>query len=169
MSDTLLNCKSRYVRSLWSSQSVQTQICCFVLCFFSGLHFTPDHQRAKKWVNEWMNGESNEKFEAHGRRAQDMTRLVIGWMLVHSNLSNKSEKADGNFGGGPKKCGGQNHQFLKVRGTPPSCYAPDSNSHTCIRSYTSLYACLAFSIAVPEGCVRYANIQKAGPALKLQH
>ncbi len=38
-------------------------------------------------------------------------------MLFHSNLSNKLEKADGHFGGGAKKCGGQNHQFLKVRGT----------------------------------------------------
>ncbi len=79
-------------------------------------------------MNEWMNGESNEKFEAHGRRAQDMTRL-IGWMLVHSNLSKKSEKADGNFGGGAKKCGGQNHQFLKVRGTPPVAM-PLTASHT---------------------------------------
>ncbi len=45
--------------------------------------------------------------------------------MFHSNLSNKSEKAVGNFGGGAKKCGGENHQFLKVRGTcvpppPPS-------------------------------------------------
>ncbi len=54
-------------------------------------------------------------------RAQEMTRLVIGWMLVHSNLSNKSENAGGNIGGGSNYCGGQNHLFLKVRGTCVPC------------------------------------------------
>ncbi len=40
-------------------------------------------------------------------------------MIVHSNLSNKSKNAGGNIGGGEQKRGGQNHLFLKVRGT---CY-----------------------------------------------
>ncbi len=68
-------------------------------------------------MNETVRLESNGRFEAHGRRAQEMTRFVIAWMLVHSNLSNKSENAGGNIGGGSKKSGGHNYLFLIVRRT----------------------------------------------------
>ncbi len=63
---------------------------------FSRVHFTSD---AKEQRSEWMNDESNRRFKSYGRRAQEMTHLVIGWMLVHSNLSIKSEKVGGNIGG----------------------------------------------------------------------
>ncbi len=68
-----------------------------------------------------MNDESNGRYEAHGGR-QEITRLVIGWMLVHSNLNNKSEKVGGIIGGGAKKCGGQNHLIRKVVATPLSAH-----------------------------------------------
>ncbi len=80
------------------------------LLFFWGAFYT--RLPKSKEVNEW-NRESNGRFKARGRRAQEMTHLVIGWMLVHSNLSNKSENAGGNIGGGSKKSGGQSYLFLK--------------------------------------------------------
>ncbi len=84
------------------------------LLFFWGA-FYPRPPKSKE-VNAW-NRKSNARFEAHGRRAQEMTRLVIGWMFVHSDLYQRTWVEI--LAVGQKKCGGQNHLFLTVWGTYP--------------------------------------------------
>ncbi len=97
-------------------------------------------QERSTWKSLWMG------------RAQEMTRLVTGWMLVHSNLSNKSYNVGGNIGGGSKTCGGQNHLFLKVRRTcvprPPWLLRPwlQQLLQINISSYCSYFIQIQFGI-----------------------
>ncbi len=102
-----MRCYSRlsHYMEMWSRELCYRDIthiysvCWSSACYPMHFSFYPRLPNSKQ-VNEW-NREWKGRYEAHGRRAQGMTHLVIGWMLVLANLSNKSENVgQKNAGGG---------------------------------------------------------------------